>query len=146
MALDKAALVASNSSLRSALATKIGRYAGRPRELTRRLGVDYAAGKRRRIWGRGPTQRAREVKAGKKAARAMKIVRVVGPRGRVLFTAGIKPSLGYGAEVTGFSDTQLLQAHRMEAKFIRTQTRGRQLQAVLALNDARTFALPARPS
>ena len=64
-------------------------------------------------------------------------------KSRKLFTSGIKPLASYGAEVTGFTDSQLLRLSRIEAQFLTPKTRGRSLDAVLLLRNETTAPLAA---
>ena len=139
----KAATVASSPTLAKRLRSKLGPFGGAERNVAVRLGIDFAAGRKRAAWKGRSTRAKRLARAQKRVTRASFFTTVAGMRARKLFTAGIKPLAGYGSEVSGMSDSQLDVLTRMEARFLTPRARGRSLTALLLLRASSSLGLAA---
>ena len=146
IALSKAAVVASSESLAKVLRSSIGRASGAPVLRAANLGIDFSSGRRRgRLWNGIRGKRIRRCLLRK--AKVTSLRRLVGRRiARHVFSAGIAPAAGYGAEVNGVSDREWGVPRRVAGAAIAPCTSGRSLTASMLLLDDPTWRAAVAPA
>ena len=105
IAVGKAAIVASTKPLATRLRAKLGALGGSACKSVPNLGVDFSAGRCRGRLLKG-TVRGRRFNRGLARRKQLTTLRrILGPRiASDFFSAGVLPSIAYGAEVKGVSD------------------------------------------
>ena len=130
----KAATVASCPRVRAAIRKALGETGGQSTKVAKNLGIDYAVGLTR---GRLGNKTSRKKRAKKAASRAGKFARISladrKSKARKLFISGLRLAIGYGSEITGLSNSELVVAENLALKTLRPTARGRSRQATLLL-------------
>ena len=102
IAIEKAAILASDDQIAADARRAIGREEGKAARVAANLGVDYAAGRKRSFVKRhGTKHKERTAKSKRRTARAKTLRKRVKARARCLFTCGVLPSKLYGSAVMG---------------------------------------------
>ncbi len=109
------------------------------------LGIDYAAGRRRRGHGAARSAAARLRQGMRRKARLRRITSAIGTSSTKVFTTGIMAGMVYGSEVHGLADAELLRIERLAATTMRPRARGRSLHVLMAINGAPTWRAGTAP-
>ena len=107
--------MASSHRLANKVAAKLPGLPVAPMGSISNLGIDCTAGKMRVI-SRLKTRKGRFAKAALRKKRLMAAVAAAGGKAVKLFTAGVRPTVNYGAVATGLSDRELLAQRRLVSK------------------------------
>ncbi len=144
--LSKAAVVASTPEITRALTIRLGELAGPKRVRTApSLGIDVAAGRKRRTQ-RGVGRRAARFLGLRRKMRRMRALRkVVGRKAARVFTAGPLPYATYGAEVNGTGNAEALTLRRAAAAAFSPRARGLSLTILTLLEQAPTWKAEVAP-
>ena len=119
-------VVASNDKLAASLSDKLSCVGAAPSSAAASLGVDLAAGKKRRTHGKNSVRSARFKKGMARIARIRILRRAVGGSlAAVITRAGPVAATQYGASVNGVSDTELMNLRTLEASGMTLAAQGR---------------------
>ena len=145
IATDKEAVVSSSQELADKVRSELGELAGKPVHSTPNLGVDFSAGRKRgRRTGLLRSKRLRT--ATEKKAKLRTLRELVGKRvARQVCGGGVLAGAGYGAEINGFSDSELLTVQRVCGAASASCESGRSLTATLLLRGDQTWRLAVAP-
>ncbi len=142
--LSKAAVVASTQPITNELARRFGDMAGpqcsrRRRTAAANLGIDFAAGRRRKALAGGGMRRKRMRTLWQKARRLARIRSLLGRRATSVFVAGPLAGAEYGAAVNGFTDAEVGKLRRAAAQALTPRARGRSLNRTLLIAGVPTW-------
>ncbi len=129
LAPNKAAVVASDRELGRRVAKAVGRddVCG---VSAANLGTDVTAGAKRTRLGRASKRQARFRATLGRAGRLWSVSKVLGRKALRIFTSGLAPSMSYGGEVWGVSDSEVTKMRRLAGKAMKPQSRCRSLTLV----------------
>ena len=109
------------------------------------LGADFAPRTSRRRWIGRSCRRQRLAKIRRRAKRLGRLRKAAGPRACLVASAGLAPQGSYGAEISGFSDNDVLSSRRSLAAGAGPRASGRSLSAVLLLEGDDTCRAAVAP-
>ena len=109
------------------------------------LGADFAPRIARWRWQARSRRRKRLLKVRRCAARLRRLRAAAGPRATLVAAAGLAPQGGYGAEITGLSDPELLGLRRALAAGAGPKAAGRSLAAALLLEGDAAWSFSVAP-
>ncbi len=143
IALDKAAVIASEQRLANGIARGLGARAGSAsqRIAAVNLGFDFAPARRRtshRFSGKRSKRYAALAKRGRKLSGIRKVIGGT-KRAKRLFTTGLLAAAVPDAAVHGVSDREALILRRTAALACSPRARGRSLALVTMMNDVPTW-------
>ncbi len=139
LAPSKAAVVASDRELGRTVARAIGRGDVYGTSAVN-LGTDVTAGARRKHLKKSSKRHARMRNALGRGRRLWAIGKVLGRRALRIFTSGLAPSMCYGSEIWGASDSEIGNIRRLAARAMRPRSRCRSLTMVHLLHQMPTAA------
>ncbi len=140
--VEKAAMIASSAPLATAMKRRFGALAGPAPTAPKaapNLGIDYAAGRPRRVHASSGKRRRRMTRLTVKAGRLSRIRAIAGKRTVQIFTAGPMAEAVYGAAVNGLSGAEVQTLRRAAACAFSPRARGRSLTTVLLMAGAPTW-------
>ena len=146
IAQHKAVVIASDTTLQRRIASKLGKYGGDGLEVSAaNLGVDYTAGRSMRTTAARNHLRRRFNKNVTKRTRLMRLAKGSRRAARMVYTQGLLPSIGYGAQVWGLPPDILSKLQAWYASFVVGHGKGKSHKKVLLLKGDPTCHLALAP-
>ncbi len=137
LASQKAAIIASSKEVGREVAARLSNKEALA-EFAPNLGIDTAAGKRRRCLRTAARKNVRLRTGAARGVRLWAVARSVGRKAIKIFTSGVAPGMLYGTEIWGLDDSETMKLRKIAAVALRPHSKCRSLTLVHLINGMPT--------